>query len=153
MRRVLTTALLALATVAGSLVAAAPASAATPTCTSSVSRSSTTFDPAGDRYTGSLPSASGSSTCVLNVGNNNAAVGVLQRLLNACFGRSLAVDNDYGTKTRDAVLYAQGVVGIPSGDRDGSYGPQTRTYFNDKSKFRAVSINFPGDKCVKFTSL
>jgi peptidoglycan hydrolase-like protein with peptidoglycan-binding domain len=123
MRKAILSTSVMLASVAGMALpfvgSAMPASAAA-SCTST----SKFTDSVG--FTATIPTV-GSNThndnCDLGEGNVSTAVGALQRDLNACYGAGLAVDNDYGPKTKAAVVTAQRDAGISA---DGIYGPQTR---------------------------
>lgn len=74
----------------------------------------------------------GNKHCYLTYGHSGSAVLVLQEALNNCYSRSLSLDGNYGTKTREAVRYAQHRINedIVYADiaEDGEYGPQTRAY-------------------------
>lgn len=63
--------------------------------------------------------------CKLELGNyNNWGVVALQQWLYHCNNApQVAVDGDYGTVTRDVILWIQAANGIRA---DGIYGPQTR---------------------------
>ncbi|MFE7394905.1 peptidoglycan-binding domain-containing protein [Streptomyces sp. NPDC057582] len=65
---------------------------------------------------------SGNRQCHLQQGLVGGGVGELQRNLNRCYGQSLALDNNYGPKTTQAVRYAQSRLNI---NVDGVFGPQT----------------------------
>lgn len=65
-------------------------------------------------------------TCYMAIGDTGAGVEVLQRTLNKCYGKSLVPDGIFGTLTKNALISAQAAAGIPTPDRDGEYGPQTR---------------------------
>jgi peptidoglycan hydrolase-like protein with peptidoglycan-binding domain len=114
--------LLAGATLAQTAVAG-PASAATPTCTKTV-----TYQNAW------VPAASnGSVTCLMSRGANSDAVRQLQDSLNDCYAARfesedralwpLVQDGDFGGNTEKALKRVQTFVRISS---DGKYGPQTR---------------------------
>ena len=102
---------------------AGPASAATPTCTKSVTYQSAIV-PA---------SSSGSVTCLMSRGANSDAVYKLQDTLNDCYAAALEStdrnlwpitrDGDFGPNTQKALRQVQAREGI---DDDGKYGPQTR---------------------------
>ena len=119
----------ALALTAGSLaVLASPASAATPQCTQRVSH-------LPDSAAGGLwvPAASNSiRLCWMDVGNYSSGVWALQAALRYCYSQNIAIDNDYGTQTRDALRRVQGVIGAA---QDGEYGPETA----QKMKFSSIS--------------
>jgi peptidoglycan hydrolase-like protein with peptidoglycan-binding domain len=105
------------AMLAGVLVNAAPASAATPQCTT---------------YTyiaeGLLPStSSGVTNCWMLRGNNSDGVWALQLSLNYCYGLYVGPngpDGDFGGNTYNALKAVQAYHGIK---QDGGYGPQTRS--------------------------
>lgn len=61
--------------------------------------------------------------CILERGNNNPGVGVLQSILNKCHGQRLQIDSIFGTATYNALLAVQRQIGVTI---DGIYGPQTR---------------------------
>jgi len=106
----------------GAFVVAAPAQAATPTCTSIyVVRSGSTY--------ANYPANGNNIACLMGVNNSGTAVRALQRGLNKCYSAGLKVDGIFGSKTAAALRVAQRRAGV---DDDGVYGPQT-----------AVSINFP----------
>jgi peptidoglycan hydrolase-like protein with peptidoglycan-binding domain len=112
---------LAASFVAGSTVVA---SAATPQ-TADVECLRTVVLPAQDGFTVPLPaSSSNSSDCFLVIGDSGAGVSDLQAALKTCNGQSgLAVDGDFGTRTKAAVVAVQRAHGITA---DGGYGNQTR---------------------------
>ncbi|MFE7074689.1 peptidoglycan-binding domain-containing protein [Streptomyces sp. NPDC057620] len=60
--------------------------------------------------------------CWMDYGSTGNGVKVLQLTLKTCYGRSIAVDGDFGPATRDALKYAQKYEGISV---DGQYGEQT----------------------------
>jgi peptidoglycan hydrolase-like protein with peptidoglycan-binding domain len=70
-----------------------------------------------------VPSAGGNTNCLLEKGNDNAAVNRLQFDLDACYGGGLTVDSDFGSMTMAALQIVQRREGISA---DGIYGPQTR---------------------------
>jgi peptidoglycan hydrolase-like protein with peptidoglycan-binding domain len=150
MKRMAVLIALCVTAVTGLLVTGSAAQAATPTCNSTVTRYSTIIDAFGDRYIGTLPSYGGSSTCLLRRGNSGSAVRSLQGHLNQCFAAGIAEDGLFGPATEAALKYAQGVVGTT---RDGVYGPNTRNGFQNHSRWRGSSINYPSFRCVRFTSL
>ena len=104
-------------------VLATSASAATPTCTKTVT------------YQGAyLPAASnGSVTCLLSRGANSDAVRQLQDSMNDCYAARLETtdralwpivqDGDFGGNTEKALRLVQAYVRTTV---DGKYGPQTR---------------------------
>jgi peptidoglycan hydrolase-like protein with peptidoglycan-binding domain len=101
----------------GLLVTAAPASAATPQCT--------TYVVVGE---GLLPStSSGVTNCWMLRGNNSDGVWALQVSLNYCYGLNVGPsgpDGDFGGNTFNAVKSVQRYHHIKD---DGGYGPQTRS--------------------------
>jgi Putative peptidoglycan binding domain len=129
--RVLRT-LLATVLLAGGITVAtaAPASAATPTCTGW----STWYTSYSTSYVVHVPTAgTGTRTvnCLLRQGNRNSAVTVLQRALRYCHGYNVSVDGDFGPQTRSAVLAIQRRANSAFGAgiaEDGIYGPQTRDW-------------------------
>jgi peptidoglycan hydrolase-like protein with peptidoglycan-binding domain len=131
---------------------ATPASAAA-SCTgvSSITHGSLTFE---------MPTLGNNTrnvSCSLGVGNNSAAVRILQINLNDCywsgsttrghasaFSPALAEDGDFGAHTKAALKAAQSTV--PSISHDGMYGPQTRAnilFFADDGQI---------GRCAKFGS-
>jgi putative peptidoglycan binding protein len=117
-------ALVALMTV----VPAGPASAATPQCNRAASQ-------LPDSAAGGIwvPVASnGSSDCWMARGNYSGGVWALQRALRFCYFQNIAVDNDYGPATQQALRNVQGAIGAR---KDGEYGPETA------SKIKFSSIN------------
>lgn len=82
------------------------------------------------RVTVNIPTVgnqTGNDNCELGLGNNNPAVGVLQHNLNRCHGENLAVDDNYGPLTKEAVEDVQAAAHITV---DGIYGPQTRDHIS-----------------------
>lgn len=90
-----------------------------------------------------MPFRGSSINCSLNEGNNSDAVKALQSQINTCYyyngviGTKLAVDGDFGGKTKAALEAVQKSAGA---DPDGGYGPETRSkmkfglYFNGNPK-------------------
>lgn len=78
----------------------------------------------GDSYA-RLPSTTPSSlgNCTLNQGTSNSAVEELQRALNGCYNRGLALDGQFGPATRSALRQVQSSIGVSA---DGIFGPATR---------------------------
>lgn len=114
--RTLAAGLVTVGAAAASLVAAPPALAA-PTCV--------TFNilyRQSGAWLADAPFGGGTFSCSLVVNNTGDGVRSLQRALNKCFGRGLAVDGRFGPLTRSALKYAQGVEGVSP---DGAYGPIT----------------------------
>ncbi|KAK3312223.1 hypothetical protein B0H66DRAFT_644495 [Apodospora peruviana] len=66
-----------------------------------------------------------STNCIMNSGAKGTGVGQVQTACNECYGASLDVDNDYGSKTKDAVKVMQKKLGLKGSNVDGIYGPQT----------------------------
>lgn len=103
----------------GSLVAAAPAHAATvPECTSYVK-----ITQPNSTFYAYKPAHQGSTTCWLNRGSQGAGVWALQRNLKYCYGQSIATDGSFGPATEQALKNAQARHGLVP---DGEYGPLTR---------------------------
>ncbi|MFB7274685.1 peptidoglycan-binding protein [Streptomyces sp. NPDC056244] len=129
--RKLNSLLAAFALAAGaSAVSAAPAQAATPTCTSW-----TTYYATGTTdFVVHVPSAgyqTGTVNCLLQQGNYGDAVTTLQRGLRYCRGYDISVDRDFGPQTRAAVLDTQRWANDAFGagiSEDGGYGPQTKNW-------------------------
>jgi hypothetical protein len=67
--------------------------------------------------------AGGTSHCRMVIGSQGNGVRALQNALRLCYGLSVAVDGDFGTQTRNALIAVQRWEGIVV---DGIYGPQTR---------------------------
>ena len=114
----------------GGIMAASTAQAAIATCTSWT----TYYETYSNSWVEHVPTTgyqSNNRTCQLKQGNNNAAVKVLQRALNWCWGASLTVDGDYGPATKAQVLALQKQK---NGDfnaglqEDGEFGPATRQW-------------------------
>jgi hypothetical protein len=98
------------------LVPAGPA-AAVPYC------NSTAITWNGHNYV-NLPTGGGSIDCYMGQGAHSSAVGALQYALNRCYQQTLKVDNDFGPKTRAALVYVQRYrIGASP---DGGYGSETR---------------------------
>ena len=119
------------------LTSATPASAATPTCTST-SLVEGAFGAGNTLRVPTAGSGTGRFDCILGVGNNSTAVGRLQIDLNKCYGDNLTVDNDYGSLTEAAVKRVQRLEGIT---QDGIYGPHTIDSFNYQIS------GFPNGEC------
>lgn len=116
------------------LVLVAVATTATPASAAVNCNSTTRFTQSGFVFT--IPTAGGSTNCIMGVGSQSAAVRHLQNNLNLCYytgssvrgsrdvlGSRLSADGIYGNLTRNAVAAVQRSHDI--GD-DGVYGPQTR---------------------------
>jgi hypothetical protein len=128
---------------AGSLLVALPASpasaAATPQCTRAL-------DVLPDSASGGLwapVSSSGTSYCWMDQGNVSRGVWALQRALRFCYHQNIAVDSDYGPRTKAALRTVQGQLGISA---DGVYGRQTR------SAMKMSSINTDADWACSWLS-
>jgi peptidoglycan hydrolase-like protein with peptidoglycan-binding domain len=109
---------LALALAVSVAVPAAPAAAATPQCTKGV-------DHLPDSAAGGLrvPAASNNSRlCWMSLNNESGGVSALQRGLRYCYAQDIAIDGNFGPRTRDALRRVQGRVGA---QQDGVYGPET----------------------------
>ncbi|MEV6810637.1 peptidoglycan-binding domain-containing protein [Micromonospora sp. NPDC051296] len=94
------------------VVTASPAAAATPQCVLSLYHQNN-YVPGNTNL---------SPNCVMGVGAVGNHVSTLQSSLNNCYRKGLAVDREFGPKTRDALKQVQSSLGIPA---DGVYGPQT----------------------------
>lgn len=118
-------AVLAAALCAGGVALAQPALAAAPTCNNTTTMLNVV-----------LPAHDGDIYCGMSRGAHSAAVGSLQQTLNICywsgsvtrghvstFGTRLVEDNDFGGKTKAALMSAQASAGAAV---DGEYGPETR---------------------------
>ena len=109
-------------TVVAGGVTAAPAYAAAPRCNTAG------FIPyihgGGGQLDVPLYSSGGSSTllCVMSSGDRGSDVNQLQWTLNYCYGEHLALDSDFGSLTKAALIRAQRREGIAA---DGIYGPET----------------------------
>ncbi|MFI6281350.1 peptidoglycan-binding protein [Streptomyces sp. NPDC050988] len=99
---------------------ASPAAAYDGYCNNYVSKTKS-FN--GKTYTAYIPSYNRSSNCYMDRGANSTAVGMLQRSLNVCYGRSLSIDGIFGPATEAALKYAQDKENIGV---DGEYGTQSR---------------------------
>ncbi|MGE9349317.1 peptidoglycan-binding domain-containing protein [Isoptericola variabilis] len=123
------------ATVGLTVVAAAPASAALPYCTSSVTKQKVIH---GAYRSAKIPSRDGSVACQMAQGANGKHVSALQTALKKCYGQNIAVDGDFGPATKQALKNAQSTINkrlAAAGSTtrigvDGMYGSQTRTYLN-----------------------
>lgn len=71
------------------------------------------------------PVFNGNPDCLMGVGASGSHVGALQDTLRYCYHRDIAVDNQYGPRTRDALASVQGGIGLKA---DGVYGPITENY-------------------------
>ncbi|MGW6023480.1 peptidoglycan-binding domain-containing protein [Streptomyces sp. NPDC055099] len=116
---------------------AAPAHAATPICTKTVTKSNGGFS-------GPVAAASnGSLNCQLGPGNSSSAVKALQNSLWRCGTKSPgAIDGVYGPATKASVAHLQRARGVSPAD--GLYGPKTRKVFTwlIKGPQGAVCSNF-----------
>ncbi|MBU2668353.1 peptidoglycan-binding protein [Actinoplanes bogorensis] len=125
-KRIAAVAVTMLAIVTVSLSTAGPANADIPAggLAASVSCTRAAQFTSGGYLANYVPVTSSKSTnCILAKGNNSGAVTGLQSNLNICYKRNLAIDGDFGQNTKDALIYAQGVMKT---DKDGVYGPDTR---------------------------
>lgn len=128
------TAVVALAATVGlSVAAAAPASAALPYCTSSVSKQKVIH---GAYRSAQIPTRDGKVGCQMAQGAYGKHVKALQTALTKCYGQNIAVDSDFGPATKQALKNAQTTINkqlASSGSKtrisvDGVYGSETRTY-------------------------
>lgn len=122
-RAVLAAAALAVPTV---VLPVQSASAAYPNCTGNTVRSHY----AKTNTHVNFPGRSGSVNCELGdwlSGSRLETVKILQRALNTCYLKGLAVDGSYGPATKAAVKSVQRQHGI---NPDGGYGPDTRRAMN-----------------------
>lgn len=71
-----------------------------------------------------MPAYYQNQSCTLQTGVANEAVWALQLTLLECYGKNIAVDNDFGPATRNALIQVQAAAGIAA---DGIYGNQTRS--------------------------
>jgi peptidoglycan hydrolase-like protein with peptidoglycan-binding domain len=120
--RLITSAAAILVGIVGSLVVASPASAST-TCYTTTTLKDATIN----FFNITVPSAgstASSTTCYMAQGANSNAVKRLQTTLNRCYGQSLVVDGDFGSRTKAALKVAQGWNWLLTAD--GEYGPKTR---------------------------
>ncbi|NUR70086.1 MAG: peptidoglycan-binding protein [Hamadaea sp.] len=126
----------ALAVLGTTLVDASPAMAF-PLCTSW--KQVTATDGTGQQVF--VPAtAGGDVSCTMYRGLSNQAVGILQKTLNYCYGKSLVVDNDFGPATEAALMDVQRLYGL---DDDGWYGVFTR----DKISHHPIT---KGELCGKY---
>nr|MDT0665008.1 peptidoglycan-binding protein [Micromonospora sp. DSM 115978] len=76
-----------------------------------------------------VPTAAGSTNCVLGQGSHNWGVVALQNVLRNCYGQGIALDGVFGPATRRAVMNAQtweNAVSSAGLAVDGVYGNSTR---------------------------
>ncbi|MFI1996918.1 peptidoglycan-binding protein [Actinoplanes sp. NPDC020271] len=71
-----------------------------------------------------MPTFSGNKDCVMGVGNVSSGVWALQRTLNYCYNQNIAMDSNFGSGTRAALINVQRQAGVSA---DGVYGPATRS--------------------------
>lgn len=106
----------------GVMTAAGPAQAASHTCNSSYAWKTGLYN--GKNTFAWVPSYNQDTTlCNLAPGDSGDPVERLQRALNMCYGQSLVIDGNFGSKTKEALRVAQRVERI---EDDGYYGPITR---------------------------
>jgi hypothetical protein len=90
--------------------------------------------PGASNLVAKLPAYNSNINCQMYKGANNSGVKALQTTLNECYDRNLVVDGDFGTNTKNALMYAQGVERL---SKDGGYGEETRNgigwYFKNTS--------------------
>jgi hypothetical protein len=96
-----------------SMAPAAPASAAPPNCNIGLVFQNAYTPGNDDIWT---------PNCLLYPGTINNAVANLQGALNTCYHKGLAVDRDFGPKTKTALKQVQTALHV---EVDGIYGPQT----------------------------
>jgi peptidoglycan hydrolase-like protein with peptidoglycan-binding domain len=127
MRRILVTAVVSAALVAGGLgVTAGTASAATSVGWCDGTKE-LTINSQGHFVWQPYHKATGSRNCTLAEGAYGSAVTALQLSLRVCnFASNLSTDGEFGPATKKAVAYAQNRHGISS---DGIYGPDSRQAF------------------------
>ena len=144
-QRLITNALLAACLMAGGSIATAPsADASTPTCTTSSYLGWTVGDVTYNQYP--PKSSGGSISCLMKVGVGGvSAIKSLQSALVQCYGRGIAVDGVFGSGTRQALQYAQGVEGVVA---DGVYGPATASVLK-RWTVRTYSGGVGGEGCYR----
>ncbi|KAI9754138.1 MAG: hypothetical protein M1815_005778 [Lichina confinis] len=83
--------------------------------------------------------------CIMNSGAKGNAVKTLQYSINNCYrpSRRLALDGDYGPRTKAAVRRVQRKIGTTA---DGIYGSRTLSLM----KFYAAGLNAPGRRCIRY---
>ncbi|MFG2682122.1 peptidoglycan-binding protein [Streptomyces sp. NPDC048392] len=103
----------------GGVVTAAPAHAADGVCTGStaVQNGST-----GRHFVYPINVADFTIYCYLQYGHTGPGVRALQKNMNSCYGKSLALDGVFGPATRDALRNVQSRIGAGV---DGVYGRET----------------------------
>lgn len=69
-----------------------------------------------------MPTANGSTQCVMGSGAAGFHVRTLQEALRWCYGKSIAIDDRFGTQTRTALREVQYQERVTV---DGVYGPET----------------------------
>jgi hypothetical protein len=128
MRRLLLLLATTALTLGAGLVAATPAHAAAPRCTSW----STYLTQVGAVHVPSAGYQTGRLDCVLKRGDRNDAVKVLQRALQYCHGKGyVAIDGHYGSNTHLGVWTLQNYFNYNNGAglvEDGEFGPATRRW-------------------------
>ncbi|WP_406069248.1 peptidoglycan-binding protein [Micromonospora sp. NBC_01638] len=131
-RRSAAATLLAVLASAGLAALTPTAAQAASTCTSLTYYRVGGYQGGAEMHVPTLGWQDGNKTCYLKYGNSNSAVKVLQEALNNCYSQSLRLDGQYGTNTRNAVLYAQRQINDTWAwaniAEDGEYGPQTRAW-------------------------
>lgn len=116
--------------VAGAALPASPSLAALPTCNTASPTPNASAVPLWATFG---PLWQTSWDCQLRQGNTGDGVRWLQENLNHCYSAGLAVDSNFGPRTRSALVSAQRRAGTAA---DGVYGPNTRralvwfAYFN-----------------------
>lgn len=71
------------------------------------------------------PAYNGNPDCIMGVGASGWHVTALQDALRYCYNRDIAVDRQYGPRTKAALASVQGGLGLKA---DGVYGPTTEDY-------------------------
>lgn len=100
------------------VIAAAPASAGPPRCDGVGTKE------AGNQSVARIPIKTGDGwNCTLSEGSSGSAVSALQVALKQCYGADIAVDGQFGSRTKSALRSAQSKAGVGA---DGVYGPNTR---------------------------
>jgi peptidoglycan hydrolase-like protein with peptidoglycan-binding domain len=95
------------------------------------------------------PTANGNWGCTMRYGEAGEEVRALQRTLNTCYGASLSVDGQFGSRTRAALRAAESTEGTTV---DGIYSATSDHWNNDAWRFdhygiRDTSNGNPGVRC------
>lgn len=103
------------------------------------------YTAAANGYIIDIPmSSSGSTHCHMQQGYASQAVRVLQASIVECYGISIDIDGQFGSKTKAALVTVQKREKITA---DGVYGPNTR---NAMSHTRAVWEGQPSYGCAQY---